>query len=100
MNNAQQNRDCPPLMSDQRHATDYRPSCYVHHLMLSQNGIRNSEELRMFLQNNAQQLRELNLTHFKQSAGCNSCNYYHVDPNGNDKYWSDYKKWMNFDGQN
>jgi hypothetical protein len=98
-NNALQNRDCPPLMSDQRHATDYRPSCYVHDLILKQNKIKNSEQLRMFLQRNANQLRELNLGHFKERAGCNTCQHYHVDPNGHDQYWSNYKKWLDFDGQ-
>lgn len=109
MNNALQNRDCPPLMSDQRHATDYRPSCYVHDLILKQNKIKNSEEMRMFLQSNANQLRELNLAHFKDRAGCNSCvgpaggepsgQIYHVDPNGHDRYWNNYKTWLNYDGQ-
>lgn len=98
-NNALQNRDCPPLMSDQRHATDYRPSCSVHNLILTQNGIKNSEQMRMFLQRNANQLRELNLTHFQERAGCNSCQHYHVDPNGNDRYWDNYKKQLDFDSQ-
>lgn len=98
-NNALQNRDCPPLMSDQRHATDYRPSCYVHDLILKQNSIRNSEEMRLFLQRNADKLRELNLSHFEERAGCNSCNHYHVDPNGHDKYWNNYKKWLDYDSK-
>lgn len=98
-NNALHNRDCPALMSDQRHATDYRPSCYVHDLIIKQNGIKNSEQMRMFLQRNAEQLRNLNLNHFQERAGCNSCQHYHVDPNGHDRYWTNYKKWLEFDGQ-
>ena len=97
MNNALHNRDCPPLMSDQRHATDYRPTCYVHDLILKQNGIRNSEQMRMFLQRNSNQLRELNLGHFNERAGCNSCQDYHVDPNGHDRYWSNYRAWLSGD---
>lgn len=98
-NNALQNRDCPPLMSDQRHATDYRPSCYVHDLILKQNSIRNSEEMRLFLQRNADKLRQLNLSHFEERAGCNSCSHFHVDPNGHDKYWANYKTWLDYDGK-
>ena len=65
MNNALHNRDCPPLMSDGRHATDYRPSCYVHDLIIKQNGIRNSHELRHFMQNNAQALMTINTNYFQ-----------------------------------
>jgi len=97
MNNALHNRDCPALMSDQRHGTDYRPSCDVHHLILTQNGITNSEQMRMFLQRNANKLRELNLGHFQQHASCDSCQHYHVDPNGHDRYWAAYKKQLGFD---
>lgn len=91
MNNALHNRDCPALMSDQRHATDYRPSCDVHHMILKQNNIKNSEQMRMFLQRNANKLRELNQDHYKANNKCNTCTYYHIDPNGHDKYWSKYK---------
>lgn len=98
-NNSANNRDCPPLMSDQRHATDYRPSCYVHNLILKQNGIKNSEQMRLFLQRNANKLRELNLGNFQERAGCNSCQHYSVDPNGQDQYWSKYKSWLGFDSQ-
>ena len=97
MNNALHNRDCPPLMADQRHATDYRPTCYVHDLILKQNGIRNSEQMRMFLQRNSNQLRDLNLSHFNERSGCNSCQDYHVDPNGHDRYWSNYRAWLSGD---
>lgn len=98
-NNALHNHNCPPLMSDQRHATDYRPSCQVHDLILKQNSIKNSEQLRLFLQRNADKLRQLNLDYFQERASCNSCKHYHVDPNGHDQYWSNYKKWLNFDSQ-
>jgi hypothetical protein len=99
MNNAQQNWDCPPLMSDQRHATDYRPSCYVHDLILKQNGIKNSHEMRLFMQRNAEKLRLLNTAYFQEKSGCKSCQYYHVDPNGHVRYWNDYMERLNFNQQ-
>lgn len=91
MNNALENHDCPALMSDGRHGTDYRPSCYVHNLISTQNGIKNSHNQRQFLQNNAVHLMGLNLQIFQKRAGCSS-NYYHVDPHGHDEYWVNYKK--------
>jgi DUF971 family protein len=91
MNNAAQNNNCPPLMSDGRHGTDYRPSCYVHGLINEQNGIVNSHQQRLFLQRNAEKLLQLNLDNFHQHAGCKSCQYYHVDPHGHDQYWSSYR---------
>lgn len=92
MNNAPQNKDCPPLMSDGRHATDYRPSCYVHNLINEQNSLTNSHQQRLFLQRNAEQLMKLNHAFFQDKAGCNTCKPYHVDPNGHDAYWASYKK--------
>lgn len=91
MNNSLQNRDCPPLMSDQRCATDYRPSCYVHNLILQQNGLKNSHEMRMFLQKNAEKLRYLNTQYYSEKNSCGSCKPFHVDPNGHDAYWSNYR---------
>lgn len=96
MNNVLNNKDCPALMSDGRLATDYRSSCIVHNLISRHNGIRNSNEQRLFLQRNADALMEMNLSHFHKKAGCNSCEYYHVDPNGNDSYWDNYKQWLGF----
>ena len=91
MNSALHNRDCPPLMSDGRFATDYRPSCYVHELIIQQNGLRNSHQNRMFLQQNARELMRLNTQYFAEKNNCNSCTFYHVDPNGQDQFWAEYK---------
>jgi len=90
-NNALQNRDCPALMSDGRIATDYRPQCYVHDLINKQNGIKNSHDQRKFLQDNAKKLMNLNLQYFNNKSGCNTCEHFHVDPNGHDRYWKQYK---------
>lgn len=91
-NNALNNRDCPPLMSDGRLATDYRPTCYVHDMIIKQNGIRNSHQLRHFLQNNGRDLMKINLDYFQTKNQCNSCSPFLVDPNGNDKYWNAYTR--------
>ena len=92
MNNV--NHNCPPLMSDGRHATDYRPSCYVHTLISQQNGLQNSYQQRLFMQRNADQFHALNVRFFTAKAGCNMP-YMHVDPNGHDAYWNAYKASLN-----
>lgn len=96
-NNALHNFDCPPLMNDGRHATDYRPSCYVHDLIIKQNGITNSHQMRHFLQKNACYLARINRDYFCNKASCRSCNFYHIDPNNNDRYWKTYKKYIGYD---
>ena len=65
MNNALHNLDCPPLMSDGRIATDYRPSCVVHTLINEQNKVANSHQSRGFLQANAVKLMTMNQTFFR-----------------------------------
>ena len=50
----------PPLMSDGRIATDYRPSCVVHTLINEQNKVANSHQSRGFLQANAVKLMTMN----------------------------------------
>jgi len=99
MNNALSNKDCPPLMSDARHATDWRPTCYVHNMILTQNGLSNSHQMRMFLQKNAKALMQANHSYFNTKNQCQSCNSFHVDPNRNDEYWRAYKKKLGFDDQ-
>lgn len=88
MNNV--NYDCPALMSDARHVTDYRPSCDVHYLIMQQNGLNNSHQQRMFFQRNAEQLHAISIKQFAMKSGCNKP-YYHVDPNGHNAYWAQYK---------
>ncbi len=89
MNNS--TNDCPPLMSDGRHATDWRTTCSVHATILEQNSINDSHAARVFLQTNATDLMNNNSKHFKTKNGCN-CTQFHVDPNGNDKYWEEYQR--------
>lgn len=72
-NNSVDNHDCPPLMSDGRHVTDYRPSCYVHDLIIRQNGITNSFDLKMLLTHNALQFQEINRQFYDTKNSCVSC---------------------------
>ena len=99
MNNALHNKDCPPLMSDGRHATDWRPTCYVHDLIIKQNKIPNSHQMRYFLQKNASSLMKLNTEYFTTKNECKSCTNFHVDPNGHDKYWKTYQDYIGYNSQ-
>ena len=92
MNNAPMNYDCPPLMSDGRHGTDYRPDCVRHVCLNKRQGFTHSNQQRLFLQRNAEQLRAENLQQFLAHANCASCTDFHVDPNGHDQYWAEYRK--------
>ena len=93
MNNSITNQDCPPLMSDGRHVTDYRPSCYVHGLILEQNGITNSYDLKMLLTNKALELQKINRDYYNAKNACVSCGqYYLADPNGQLSYWRSYER--------
>jgi len=82
---------CPPLMDDGRHVTDYRPSCYVHDLILKQNGLRSSYDLKHFLQNNALKLQAINRQFYDCKNKCANCgDYYLPDPNRHLEFWDNY----------
>lgn len=93
MDNALQNHDCPPKMSDGRHFTDYRPSDYVHDLILQQNGINNSHDLKSLLTNQGLELQKINRDYYETKNSCQSCGgYYLPDPNGHVNYWEKYNQ--------
>ncbi len=94
MNAALINHDCPPLMSDGRHATDYRPSCYVMDLIIKQNSIKNSHVLRNFMQNNGVALMKMNSDFFRAKNSCPSGRYTFPDPSFNDAYWANYQRYL------
>lgn len=87
MNNAPQNNNCPPLMADGRHVTDYRPSCELHYYLLVKNNLHTSYDLRLFMQRNAEALRANDRLYLDKRNSCTSCTFFHPDPNGNDRYW-------------
>lgn len=92
MNNSYVNRDCPPLMSDGRLVTDYRPSCELHSSIRYQNGLCDSNQFRQFMINNAERMMEINRQHWIKLRGCESCKFTHPDPNHNDTFWAYYRK--------
>lgn len=97
MNNSLGNQDCPPIMSDGRHFTDYRPSCYVHDLILKQNGITNSYDLKILLTHNALELQKINRKYYGLKNACVSCgDYYLADPNNHVDYWQRYNEWIGY----
>jgi hypothetical protein len=65
--------NCPPRMSDGRHFTDYRPSCDVNNLITANNGVVSSFDYRMFLQENAEKLMDLNRVYVVQKNACSPC---------------------------
>jgi hypothetical protein len=90
MNNV--NKGCPPLMSDGKFLRDWRSSRFVQSLIDEQNNVQDSLQSRMFLQNNATKMMVVNRKIAENTGLChNECSFYHVDPNGHDKYWSAYK---------
>lgn len=94
MNNV--NKGCPPKMSDGHFLRDWRSSRFVQSLIDAQNGTQNSFQSRVFMQNNALKMMTVNRTIAETEGLChNECTFYHVDPNGHDKYWSAYKAKLN-----
>ncbi len=65
--------DCPPIMDDGRHFTDYRPDCYVNNLLRIANKTYSSYEYRQFLINNAQKLMDINNKYNNDKNGCGTC---------------------------
>jgi hypothetical protein len=98
MNNALENHDCPPLMSDNgRNFTDYRPSCYVHNLILRQNNITNSYDFKLLLTSKALELQKINRDYYESKNSCLSTGgYYLPDPNGHVDYWKRYGEWIGY----
>jgi hypothetical protein len=92
MNNALLNRDCPPLMSDGRFATDWRPSCTANHVINTRYGLKNSRQERKFLQRNGAKVIGMHRADFERRGSCPSAKMYYMDPFNHDQYWYNYKK--------
>jgi hypothetical protein len=88
MNNALGNHDCPPLMSDGRVVTDYRPNCELHDMIIRQNGLRTSYDYRQFMINNAITLMNIDRDYYIAKNQCNTCRFYQPDPNAQESYWN------------
>ena len=91
-NNALFNHDCPRI-GDYRPFTDYRPSCYVHDLIIKQNNIQNSYDLKRMLQCNAMAFQKINKDYYSDKMSCDSCgSFYQADPNDQNRYWDMYNR--------
>ena len=96
-NNALQNFNCPPLMNDGRQpGTDYRPDCDVNYGIIRQNGIKNSYDYRQFLIHNAESIMDLNRRYYEEQNRCDSCKFFHADPNSQETYWEKYTSWLGY----
>lgn len=90
-NNNKTNFNCPAIMNDGRHVTDYRPSDDVYEMMIRQNNLKNSNDVRQFLTNNANKLMQRNTEFYTKLNSCDSCNFFQSDPNKHNDYWNNYK---------
>lgn len=52
---------------------DFRPNCTSEHMVQLQNGITNSYDYRMWLQNNADQIMDFNRAYNIKKNGCSPC---------------------------
>jgi hypothetical protein len=96
-NNALGNFDCPPLMSDGRHITDYRPSSHVQELIKDRYDVHNHYDLKQVLQNQGLEIQRMNHQYYLSKNNCYSCGgYYLPDPNGHAGYWDRYGHWINY----
>ena len=93
-NNDPINYNCPAIMNDARHITDYRPSNDVFDLLIKQNNLRNSNETRQFLINNTTKIMAKSNDFYAKKNGCDSCYFYQVDPNRNNQYWENYQNYL------
>lgn len=65
--------NCPPRMDDGRHFTDYRPTCDVNTYIAINNNVKNSNDYRMFLMDNAEKLININRLYTTQINSCGPC---------------------------
>ena len=81
--------NCPPVMNDGRHGTDYRPIADINLKLQETNNLQNSNDYRSFLVNNATAIMQQNLKQFEQTASCVP-HTAAVNPNGADAVWTGY----------
>ena len=65
--------NCPPRMSDGRHFTDYRPTCDVNNLIISNNNKLSNFDYRMYLIENAEKLIDINRMYTVEKNSCGPC---------------------------
>ncbi len=87
--------ECPPVMNDGRHGTDYRPNADINVTIQNNNNLQDSNAYRSFLVNNASAIMQQNLKQFEQTASCMPNNKT-VDPNGSDSVWTGYDETVKY----
>lgn len=87
--------NCPPVMNDGRHGTDYRPNADINLKLQQTNNLQDSNDYRSFLVNNATAIMQQNLKQFEQTASCMPYAKT-VDPNGADAVWTGYDESVNY----
>ena len=83
------NYQAPLIKGDYRIYTDYRPSCSITSMIMQQNNISNSYDLKTLLMNNALSFQERNRNFYKSKVV--NGEYYIPDPNSQLKYWKTYR---------
>lgn len=85
-------------MSDGRVLTNYKQNSQITCEIMSHGNITDSYDLKAYLINNGQSIRQNNNQFYLQKTSCGSCqfpsnsNMVVPDPNGNDAYWANYKQ--------
>jgi len=87
--------NCPPLMNDGRHGTDYRPNADINISIQQTNNLQDSNAYRSFLVNNATAIMQQNLKEFEKTANCMPYSNT-VDPNGSNAVWAAYNESVNY----
>ena len=83
------NYQAPLIKGDYKVYTDYRPSCQIIGMIMKQNEITNSYNLKKLLTDNALQFQDMNRK-FYQSKVIDG-QYYIPDPNNQLNAFEDYK---------
>lgn len=68
--------NCPPMMSDGRHFTDYRPNYYINNLIRMSSNTLNSYDYKQYLIHNASKLMEENKNYSIEKNGCSVSGLY------------------------
>ena len=62
--------NCPPMMSDSRHLTDYRSSIRMNDYIRYVNNIWRDDDYRLFLQKNGKQIMDREWKYLKKNSSC------------------------------
>ena len=88
------NNNCMEKMADGRAFTNYKSDCIVTSMIMRQNNVTNSYDLKQLLIHNAVDLMKLSQNFYLNKSCLNKCSNTWItpDPNGNDRHNDLYKK--------